>query len=221
MINLDQLLGIGNSILAQNVSMIGAPRMKNILESILSILIDGVPGDFVETGVWRGGACIFMRSILKQLGIQGRKVFVCDSFEGLPENEIENDIKNKDKIDRVRANYNNLAVSLEEVQRNFQTFDVLDDDVEFVKGWFCDTLPHLNTNEIALLRLDGDMYSSTMDALNNLYHKVSKGGLIIIDDYNCNIWPQCKEAVYDFRSKHSIDDTIHLIDNEAIYWQKS
>lgn len=210
---------IKKEIIAQNLTCLPEGRFDNILSCAKSILENRVPGDFVETGVWRGGACIFMRSILKQFGDNDRKVFVCDSFEGLPKDETPQDFAHRNITDNIRAHSKNLAVSLEEVQANFKKLDAENDSVLFVKGWFKDTLPNLATNSIALLRLDGDMYSSTMDALNNLYHKVSKGGFIIVDDYGH--FPQCKEAVDEFREKNKILIPFQHVDYTCIYWEVS
>jgi len=76
-----------------------------------------------------------------------------------------------------------LAVPLEEVQALFRRYDLLDAQVRFLKGWFKDTLAGAPIERLALLRLDGDLYESTMDALVPLYDKVSPGGFVIVDDY--------------------------------------
>lgn len=215
---LEKLKNIKNDIISQGVSMIGSERMQNILECSQSVLTNKIQGDFVETGVWKGGACIFMRSILKEFEDNSRKIFVCDFFEGLPKDEMPRDLVHHSVTDLARNHYNNLAISLEDVQSYFKNFNVLDEQVVFVKGWFKDTLPCLQTETIALLRLDGDMYSSTMDALNSLYFKVSKGGFIIIDDYGH--FPQCKEAVDEFRTANNIKDQIVQIDYTGVFWKK-
>jgi hypothetical protein len=110
-----------------------------------------------------------------------------------------------------------LAVSLEQVKANFQRFDLLDDQVKFLKGWFCDTLPTAPIERIAVLRMDGDMYTSTMDALTNLYQKVSPGGYVIVDDYNS--WPACKSAVDEYRRDHGVTADLVKIDPHAVYWR--
>ena len=157
---------------------------------------------------------IFMRALLKCYGVQERSVWAADSFEGLPKpntrlfgNRAGVDLSNKDL----------LKVSLDEVKENLARFGLLDDQVKFLKGWFCDTLPSAPIKQLALLRLDGDLYESTIDALNALYHRVSPGGYVIVDDYNS--WHSCKEAVNDFRNKHQIEEIIKPIDSHAIYWK--
>ena len=197
-------------------SMIGIKRMSNLRYLTECIIRDNVPGDLIETGVWRGGACIFMRAILKAYNDKTRKVWVADSFQGLPVPNIN--IYPAD-TDADFSGYKELAVSLEEVKSNFESYDLLDEQVMFLKGWFSETLPTAPIEKLAMLRLDGDMYESTMDGLKNLYHKVSIGGYVIVDDYH--VVGACKLAVDEFRNSKYISDPIHEIDGVGVYWQKS
>ena len=119
----------------------------------------------------------------------------------------------KDKLHQFRF----LAIPQEEVQANFKKYGLLDDQVVFLKGWFADTLPTAPIERLAVIRLDGDMYGSTMDALNNLYPKLSSGGFCIIDDYALK---SCSTAVHDYREKHGIKAEMIQIDPIAVYWQK-
>jgi predicted O-methyltransferase YrrM len=112
-----------------------------------------------------------------------------------------------------------LAVSLGEVKANFDCYDLLDEQVVFVQGFFSDTLPSLNAGPFALIRLDGDMYESTYVALDALYPKLSPGGFIIIDDYGAI--EQCRQAVTDYRAKFDIAAPMQQVDWTAVYWQKS
>jgi predicted O-methyltransferase YrrM len=109
-------------------------------------------------------------------------------------------------------------VSLEQIQDNFRRFGLLDEQVVFVKGWFKDTMPTLPAEKIAILRLDGDMYESTIQPLESLYDRVSPGGWIIVDDYA--IIPACKAAVTDFLAKRGLNPTIVPIDGVGVYFQK-
>lgn len=197
-------------------TMIGRRRLDNIQMCVESVLADEVPGDLIETGVWRGGATIFMRAILKAHNVTDRTVWVADSFEGLPAPNPE-----KYPAD-AGANFHEfemLAVSLEEVTANFRRYDLLDTQVRFLKGWFRDTLPQAPVERLAVARVDGDMYESTMDALENLYPKLSVGGYLIVDDYN-DI-PNCAKAVDDYRKTHGITDEIQSIDWTGVYWRRS
>ncbi len=196
-------------------SMIGLARLDNLQTSIEAVLRDGVEGDFIETGVWRGGACVFMRAVLAAYGVEDRKVFVADSFAGLP--RPDTDKYPADKGDSLYAR-SYLAVSKDRVAENFRKYGLLDDQVVFVEGWFKDSLPTAPIDKLSILRLDGDMYGSTIDALENLYAKLSPGGFCIIDDYAL---PACKAAVSDFRAKHGIAAEIVDIDWTGSYWRKA
>jgi O-methyltransferase len=195
-------------------TMIGLKRLENLQICIEKVILEGVEGDFIETGVWRGGACIFMRAMLAELAIKDRKVYVADSFEGLPEPEPEK--YPEDKGDTLHT-HDILSVSMEEVQNNFKRYGLLDDQVIFLKGWFEDTLPNAPMKDLAIMRLDGDMYSSTMDALVNLYPKLTTGGYCIIDDYALK---GCKQAVDQFRRENDIKSKIENVDWSGVYWRK-
>ena len=93
-----------------------------------------------------------------------------------------------------------LMVGADQVRANFDRYGLLDDQVRFLEGWFADTLPMAPIEQLAILRLDGDLYESTMDALVPLYEKVSPGGFVIVDDYGA--WEPCRKAVDDFRAQH-------------------
>ena len=197
-------------------TMIGMKRLDNLQYCVERVIAEGVPGDLIETGVWRGGAAIFMRAILKAHEVTNRRVFVADSFEGLPAPNPRQFPQDADDSHHENAY---LAVPLEEVKMNFKRYELLDEQVIFIKGWFRDTLPEIPTDLFAVLRLDGDMYESTWDALTNLFPKLSVGGYVIIDDYK--VVPGCRAAVEDFRHKHNIVDEIHEIDWAGVYWRRT
>jgi hypothetical protein len=200
---------------AQAQTMIGTKRIANLRALTESVIADNVPGDFIETGVWRGGACILMRAVLYAHGITDRCVWVADSFEGLP---LANELQYPADIDSDFHTYEQLAVSLEQVKENFRAYGLLDEQTKFLKGWFKDTLPTAPIQQLALIRLDGDMYESTMDGLTNLYPKLSHLGYVIIDDYG--IVPACKAAVHDYCNTIGIQPEIIDIDGVGVYWRK-
>ena len=194
-------------------TMIGLRRLDNLQDCIESVLRDQVPGDLIETGVWRGGACIFMRGVLRAHGVDDRRVYVADSFQGLPAPNAE---KYPHDVGDLHHLHRFLAVSEEQVRKNFERYGLLDDRVVFLKGWFRDTLPNAAIRALSVLRLDGDMYESTMDALNALYPKLSPGGYCIIDDY---VLPNCRKAIDEYRAAHGIVEPIHTIDPISCYWR--
>jgi O-methyltransferase len=197
-------------------TMIGLRRLDNIEQCITTVLREDVPGDLVEAGVWRGGASIFMRAILAVYQDTTRKVWCADSFRGLPTPNIE--AYPADRIARWHER-TELAVPLDSVKKNFDRYGMLDAQVEFLEGWFKDTLPNAPIERCAVLRLDCDMYESTMDALNCLYGKLSPGGFLIIDDYGI---PEdtCRRAIRDFREAQGIREPIVDIDGWGAYWRR-
>jgi O-methyltransferase len=143
-------------------------------------------------------------------GVTDRVVWVADSFEGLPK-----PTSGEDGWDVSYVKY--LSVSLEQVKSNFERFGLLDDQVRFLKGWFCDTMPTAPIKQLAILRLDGDLYTSTMDVLRNLYHRVSPGGYVIVDDYYS--WESCRRAVTDFLRESGLQPQIQQIDVGGAFWK--
>lgn len=196
-------------------TMIGLKRLDNLQSCIEDVLARQVPGDLMETGVWRGGAAIFMRAVLKAYDVRDRWVWAADSFAGLPPPDPQR--FPADAGDRHHT-VGYLAVSLEEVLRNFDRYGLLDDQVRFLKGWFRDTLPTAPVRQLAVLRLDGDMYESTMEALIHLYPKLSPGGYLIMDDYGAVAG--CRQAVHDYRSAHGVTEASCPIDWGGVYWQR-
>lgn len=110
------------------------------------------------------------------------------------------------------------GTGLDDVKSNFARYGLLDEQVVFLKGFFADTLPTAPIQALAVLRLDGDTYESTKDALSALYPKLSVGGYCIIDDYNAI--PDCRCAVDEYREQQAIGDEVKAVDKIAIYWQK-
>jgi O-methyltransferase len=110
-----------------------------------------------------------------------------------------------------------LKVSRAEVEENFRRYGLLDEQVVFLEGWFADTLPRAPIERLAVFRLDGDMYQSTIEALEALYPRLSPGGSCIVDDYAL---PGCHRAVDDFRARHGIGEALERIDYTGVHWRK-
>jgi hypothetical protein len=197
-------------------TMIGMLRLDCLQECVETVLREQIPGDFLEAGVWRGGATIFMKGILAAYGVQDRRVWVADSFRGLP---VPDEVNFPQDVAIDQSIFEELAVSLQQVKANFARYDLLDDRVCFLEGWFKDTLPTAPVEALAVLRLDGDYYESTIQILESLYHKVTPGGFVIVDDYGCI--EACRQAVTDFRDANGIDDEIVKVDWTGVYWRRS
>jgi len=196
-------------------TMVGRQRLADVRFCVGSVLDDGVPGDFIETGVWRGGVTILMRGMLEAWGDTDRRVWVADSFQGLPAPDAD---AFPQDVGHDMSDVPTLAVSADQVRANFQRYGLLDAQVQFLEGWFRDTLPRAPIDQLAVLRLDGDMYESTMDALESLYPKLSVGGYVIVDDYGA--WEPCRQACTDYRDRHGITDEIVSIDWTGVHWRR-
>jgi Macrocin-O-methyltransferase (TylF) len=199
----------------QALTMIGRVRLRSLRDCCELVLREHIPGDFVETGIWRGGACIMMAAVLAAHGIEDRTVWGFDSFQGLPRpNEEQYPRDRGDQLHR----FPQLAVSLTEVTDNFRRVGLLSNQVRLVKGWFKDTVPAALIEQIAVLRLDGDLYESTIQVLEGFYHLLSTGGFCIIDDYGA--MPSCRSAVEDFRRERRISEPLVDIDGKGAMWRK-
>ncbi len=200
-------------------TMVGMARLDNVQFCVESVLADGIEGDLIEAGVWRGGVCILMRAILNLHGDPFRKVYVADSFQGLPEPDAATYPVDRQYQPFVRDLNAILAVSVEQVRRNFERYGLLDERVVFLPGWFKDTLPAAPIQKLAVMRLDGDFYSSTTETLDSLYPKLSPGGYCIVDDYGA--LEGCRRAVDDYRAAHGIEEELETIDWAGAFWRKA
>jgi Macrocin-O-methyltransferase (TylF) len=193
--------------------MIGLERLENVRQCVELVLADNVPGDLAEAGVWRGGTVIYMRALLRLHDVTDRDVWVIDSFAGLPPHDGQ-----ADSGSFMEPEMAALAVPLAEVRHNFELYGLLDDQVKFLEGWFCDTLPGALIGPLSVLRLDGDLYQSQLDVLTHLYPRLSPGGFVIVDDPNM---PGCARAVREYREENSITDPVLDISGLTAYWRKS
>lgn len=196
------------------MSMIGLVRLGNVKDLVERVLAEGVPGDLIECGVWRGGAAMLMKGVLSAHQVFDRQVWLADSFAGLPIPHA--DLQPTDV--RGESWAGQLAVPLEQVERNFEAYGLLDPCVRFLPGWLRDTLPGAPIQQLALIRLDGDLYETTWDALTHLYPRLSAGGYVIVDDYCLD---SCRLAVDDYRRAMGIEEELQPIDWNAIWWRKS
>ena len=215
-------------------TMIGLRRLNNLQFLLEETIRLNVPGDFIETGVWRGGATILAAAIFQAYGqtcpsAYCRRVFVADSFQGIPPvnlNQFPSDAAHvgSDQMPILQDN------SQARVAASFQKLGLLNSEsIVWLEGWFKDTLPQARKegilSKIAVMRLDGDTYESTWQALVELYDLVSEGGFIIVDDYQD--WVGCRKAVNDFLSARQISVKLRPVAHEpgeefirGIWWQK-
>jgi O-methyltransferase len=197
------------------LTMVGLARLDDLQRCVEAVVGDGVPGDVIETGSWRGGASMLMRAALDSLGQRERMVWVADSFQGFP--EVDRDLASGYDLEADLAGCDFLAVPLADVQASFARFG-LKEGVTFVPGFFQDTLPTLPARRWAIARLDGDSYDATRLSLDTLYPNLARGGYLIVDDYLP--LDQCREAVDDFRREHGITEPIEHVDWSCVRWRR-
>lgn len=198
-------------------TMLGSLRMDNLRYCVEYCIDNNIPGDFLEAGVWRGGAIIWMAGILKANNVTDRKIYGADSFEGLP---LPDPRYPKDRKDKHHS-FTFLSISPQEVRENFRKYNLLDKNIIFIEGFFEESLKNIDTKQLAILRLDGDMYGSAYQTLDLLYDKVSPGGFIINDDHPARKSSLgAKTAVIDFRGERNIMSEMIRIDDNSIFWQK-
>ena len=195
-------------------TMIGLQRLSQLERCAETLFEERVPGDFLEAGVCQGGASIFLRALQVSYGQRHRLLWAADSFRGLPPATSPVDLELGMHLDGLAW----LSYSLEEVRENFRRYDLLDEGVHFLPGWFGESLPDAPVKQIALLRLDGDLYSSTRETLDTLYSRVAPGGFVVVDDYFH--FRACSRAVDEFRASRQIESPIQRGDWNSAQWRK-
>jgi len=208
-------------------TMIGLRRLDHLRSLIEDVLRRGVRGDLIEAGAGRGGAAILMRGVLAAHGATDRRVWVADSFRGFPtaaaggvtarsyrspEFAAFADLPGIDDLVERGAR----GTSLAEVRDHFARYGLLDEGVEFLEGWFHETLPAAPIERLALARIDADLYDSTLTALRALHPRLSPGAWVIVDDYGT--FAECREAVHDHLAEASITPALQAVDGQAVCW---
>jgi O-methyltransferase len=198
------------------LTMVGLRRLDDLQARIEELVADGVEGDLIEAGAWRGGASILMRATLDSLADE-REVWVADSFQGFPQPEAGTA---DDTLETDMGAIDYFAPGLETVKGYFERFG-LRERVRFVPGFFEDTMGGLAGRRWALIRLDADGYNATRLALDTLYGGLARGGYVVIDDYFTPGLDICRDAVDGFRAEHHIEDEIVRVDWTGARWRKS
>lgn len=216
---LKKIMNVVKKMNSPALTMCGDASLQFLKKSMTTVLNENIHGDFLEAGVWRGGIPLLMRAFLHEQQDTSRKVWLADSFCGLPTSwkQIQNP---KDRFASLLMNlFGQLAVSQKQVEDSFRRFNLLDQQVVFLPGWFNQTMPRISKEQkFSILRLDGDYYESTRDVLIHLYPLLSQNGFIIIDDYNLPFG--CKKAVDEFRNQNKILSPLVRINNQSVYWRK-
>lgn len=161
------------------------------------VLQQQIPGDFVECGVFAGAQVAAMAKAIVDTGETGRKIHLFDSFVGIPKaGPKDNTIRPLVGGDSGELVTSGVSIcSSADVRKHMEEWGVPADLLVYHEGWFQDTVPAAEIGPIALLRLDSDLYESTLVCLKHLYPRISKGGWCIADDY---VLDGCREAVNQY-----------------------
>jgi hypothetical protein len=183
--------------------MVSVARREATLWLVEKTLESGVVGDFIETGVAGGGMTILMESMLVCTN-SDKHHFMADNWEGLPppKTGTESQFKGGEFKVGYKAFESNMNKAEDLYLNSGWAFDKGSWKNYVLKGWFADTLPNLSVNQqFSFLRLDGDCYDCTYDAIVHLYPRLNCGGYVYIDDF----WefPECRRAVRDYMKKYN------------------
>lgn len=204
-----EVVGRINGLHWAGYTMIGLRRLDNLEACINSVISNNIPGAIVEAGVWKGGACIFANAVLNELG-EKRNIYVCDIFDGTFPKPLQECDEWTEKND-----FSPLSITLKDVKKNFTQFGLLNDNLIFKEGWFSETLPSI-TEPVAILRIDGDTYQSTMDTLL-LEKNIPSGGFIIMDDWAI---ASSRQAFLDYFKGQVTEADVIPVDSLSVYWKK-
>jgi O-methyltransferase len=188
-------------------------RMYALWQAVRYIAARGVPGDFVECGVWRGGSSMLAALTFEAAGDRHREFHLYDTFEGMAEPSWEDGALARRMWSRhQQANHNDWCYSpIDEVRENMLSTGLLEERLHLVKGKVEETIPDRAPERIALLRLDTDFYSSTRHELVHLFPLLQPGGVLVIDDYGD--WGGARRAVDEYIAEHAIAVLLTRVDS--------
>lgn len=197
-------------------TMTSLERLKSLSDAVNYVVENGIEGDFVECGTWKGGSVMCMQKKLMQLNQNNRNFWVFDTYEGMPEpDDVDKNFNEKTAQELMNTEEKEKSLTwaysnYEETTGNILSTGYPSEKINFIKGLVEDTIPQTQIETISLLRLDTDWYSSTKFELEHLYPKLVKGGILIIDDYGH--WEGCKKAVDEYFSTNNIPVFMSRID---------
>lgn len=192
-------------------------RIYALCNAVRYLVGSGIPGAIVECGVWKGGSMMAAARTLLQLSERSRHLFLYDTFEGMPPpGEFDIDYTGahaatvQAQLGAGQPDFRWNYVPMEEVRQAVLSVGYPSENIHLVKGRVEDTLPSQAPERIALLRLDTDWYESTRHELVTLYTRMSRGGVLIVDDYGH--FAGAKKAVDEYLHEHNIRMLLNRID---------
>ena len=206
-------------------TMTSIEKMYSLYEAVNYIIARGIEGDFIECGVWKGGSAMLIAHVLNRLGVQDRKIYLYDTYEGMspPTEEDVHILSGLSASEILERDYGGNSslwchAGISETKSNMESTSFPMSKIEFIKGRVEDTIPETIPKNIALLRLDTDFYESTLHELEYLYPLLSPGGIVLFDDYG--FWEGQKKAVDQYFKTNNIRQLLHRIDYSGRIAQK-
>jgi O-methyltransferase len=204
--------------LVRPYTMTTIERVSALRQAVEYVVANKIAGDLVECGVWKGGSMMAAALTLKSLGVNDRKLHLFDTFEGMTEpSAVDVDFRGRDakflleQMRDTKATTNIWAIAqLEGVKALMESTGYESQNISYVKGRVEETLPVSAPDKIAILRLDTDWYESTLHELNHLYPRLSRGGVLIIDDYGH--WQGARRAVDEYIAENKLRLLLNRID---------
>jgi hypothetical protein len=199
-------------------TMTTPPRVYALVQAVEYVVARGVPGAIVECGVWRGGSMMAAALTLLRLGVTDRDLYLYDTFAGMPPpseaDTTRSGVRAADLLAQEDEDSHIWAIaSLSDVRSAVLSVGYPEQRIHFVEGLVEETLPTKAPDEIALLRLDTDWYSSTKHELEQLYPRLAPGGALILDDYGH--WQGARQAVDEYFEKNRITLLLNRVDSTA------
>jgi predicted O-methyltransferase YrrM len=203
--------------LARPFTMTSPQRLQALILAVRYVVKRKIPGSIVECGVWRGGSMLTAARTLRELGDTERKLFLYDTFEGMPA-PGEHDVRHFDRAPAAnllatdtRDDGTRAVAGIDIVQRAMKLSQYPLSNIQMIAGKVEDTIPNTIPERIALLRLDTDWYSSTLHELQQLYPLLAPGGVLIIDDYGW--WEGARRAVDEYFASIDAAPLFNVIDD--------
>jgi hypothetical protein len=198
-------------------TMTSPERIFALIESVKYVVNNNIPGDIVECGVWKGGSMMAVAETLMSMNFKDKQLFLFDTFEGMSKpTDLDVSVSNESASEEFKRKKINDESSewckalLDEVQKNIFRTGYDKNKIHFIKGKVENTIPSKEPRTISILRLDTDWYESTKHELTHFFPRLSRGGVIIIDDYGW--WQGAKKAVDEYFSKNKIPILLNRID---------
>jgi len=202
---------------ASTFTMTSVERQVALLDAVRYTVRRGIPGDFVECGVWRGGSSMIIALALLEMGVRDRDLYLFDTYEGMtPPTDADRSLDGRsaraqlDEQSKSDASSVWCCAGIDDVLANMTSTGYPRERIHLVKGPVEETIPGVLPATIALLRLDTDWYESTRHEMLHLFPRLSADGVLIIDDYGH--WQGARRAIDEYFAEHGSCHLMHRLD---------